>query len=236
MRKLFLAALLLSLAASQAFAKAKITVVNNNLPGIGFNDPTPAVPVGGNPGTTLGAQRLNAFKEAARLWSETIDSPVEIRILASLEPLACTATSGVLGSTGILFIWSDFEGDTVGQFPGPEFSNTWYGSALANKRAGQDLKALDPSIPAGSSDMRVRFNSELGKPTCLAGQGWYYGFDLNTPANQLNLVTVMLHEYSHGLNFSQFASVTNGSMPLNMPDIYNHYILDNTTGKYWPEM
>jgi hypothetical protein len=236
MRKLFFAALLLSLTASQAFGKAKITIVNNNAPGIGFNDATPAVPVGGNPGTTLGQQRLNAFKEAARLWSETIDSPVEIRILASLEPLACTPTSGVLGSTGILYIWSDFEGDTVGQFPGPEFSNTWYGSALANKRAGQDLKLLDPTVPAGASDMRVRFNSELGTLACLTGQGWYYGFDLNTPPNQLNLVTVMLHEYSHGFNFSQFASVTNGSMPDNMPDIYNHYIFDNTTGKYWPEM
>src|SRR4051794_27771931 len=120
--------LMFSLFISQAFAKAKITVINNNVPGIGFNDPTPAVPVGGNTGTTLGEQRMNAFKEAARLWGNTLDSPVEIRILASLEPLSCTPTSGVLGSTGITFIWSDFQGDTVSVFPGPEFSGTWYGS------------------------------------------------------------------------------------------------------------
>lgn len=228
--------LLLCLFASQAFGAAKITIINNNAPGIGFNDPTPAAPVGGNTGTTLGEQRMNAFKEAARLWGNTLDTPVEIRILASLEPLACTPTSGVLGSTGITFIWSDFGGDTVGVFPGPEFALTWYGSALANKRAGRDLKPLDPTIPPGSADMRVRFNSELGTAACLTGQGWYYGFDLNTPPGKLNLVTVMLHEYSHGFNFSQFASVSNGAMPLNMPDIYNHYIFDNTTQKTWPEM
>jgi hypothetical protein len=225
--------LLLCAFASQAFGKAKITIINNNAPGVGFNDPTPATPVGGNPGTTLGEQRMNAFKEAARLWSNTLDSPAEIRILASLEPLSCTPTSGVLGSTGITFIFSDFDGDTVSVFPGPEFPLTWYGSALANKRAGQDLKAL---IQPGSADMRVRFNSQLGTAACLTGQGWYYGFDLNAPANSLNLVTVMLHEYSHGFNFSQFASVTSGAMPADQPDIYNHYIFDNTTGKTWPEM
>ena len=243
MRKLATFTLLLLLVcavASQAFAAAKITIINNNAPGIGFNDPTPATPVGGNPGTTLGAQRMNAFQEAARLWALTIDSPVEIRILGSLEPLSCTPTSGVLGSTGITYVWSDFGGDTLGFFPGPEFAATWYGSALANKRAGQELKNLDPTIdqtvtPFGA-DMRVRFNSELGTPACLTGQGWYYGYDLATPANQLNLVTVMLHEYTHGLNFSQFASVSTGALFLGMQDIYNHYIFDNTTGKTWPEM
>src|SRR3954470_11266377 len=160
MRKLNVVILSLLLCAfvSQAFGKAKITIINNNAPGVGFNDPTPATPVGGNPGTTLGEQRMNAFKEAARLWSNTLDSPAEIRILASLEPLSCTPTSGVLGSTGITFIWSDFEGDTVSVFPGPEFPLTWYGSSLANKRAGRDLKPLDPTIPPDAADMRVRFN------------------------------------------------------------------------------
>ena len=250
MRRLtaFFSLLVLCLFASQAFAAAKITIINNNAPGVGFNDPTPATPVGGNTGTTLGEQRMNAFKESARLWAQTLDSPVEIRILASLEPLSCTPTSGVLGSTGILYIWSDFGSDTVGVFPGPEFSQTWYGSALANKRAGRDLKALDPTIDGSPSapfaDMRVRFNSQLGTAACLTGQAWYYGYDLNAPAGSLSLVTVMLHEYSHGFNFSQFASVTSGAMPrvdpsnpaTAQPDIYNRNLYDNTTHKTWPEM
>ena len=44
-----------------AHAAATIVIINNNQPGVGFNDATAAAPVGGNPGTTLGQQRLNAF-------------------------------------------------------------------------------------------------------------------------------------------------------------------------------
>jgi len=239
MRKLTAFAVLflcLALVATQAFAAAKITIINNSPAGVGFNDPTPATPVGGNPGTTLGDQRLNVFKEAARIWGENLDSPVEVRILASMQHLTCTATSAVLGSTGISVIFRDFAGDTLGFFPGPEFAGTWYGSALADKRSGQDLAALDPTIPAGYQDVNMRFNSDIGQPTCLAGQGWYLGYDLNNAANQINMLTTMLHEFAHGLNFSQFASVSNGSMIDNFPDIYNRQILDNTTGKTWDQM
>ena len=48
-------------AAPAAQAAATLVIVNGNAPGVGFNDPTPVAPVGGNPGTTLGQQRLNAF-------------------------------------------------------------------------------------------------------------------------------------------------------------------------------
>ena len=36
--------------AGSAVAQAQITIVNGNAPGVGFNDPTPAAPVGGNAG------------------------------------------------------------------------------------------------------------------------------------------------------------------------------------------
>jgi hypothetical protein len=42
-----------------------VIVVNQDAGGEGFNDPTPVAAVGGNPATTLGAQRLNAFQHAA---------------------------------------------------------------------------------------------------------------------------------------------------------------------------
>ena len=56
-----MAAILAVGAAAPARAAATIVIVNQNDPGVGFNDPTPVAPVGGNPGTTLGQQRLNAF-------------------------------------------------------------------------------------------------------------------------------------------------------------------------------
>src|SRR5687767_11904432 len=115
---------------SSAFASATIVIVNLDGPGEGFNDPTPAAPVGGNPGTTLGQQRLIAFQHAAEIWGSTLDSNVEIRIQAAFNPLG----PGVLGSAGATAVFRDFAG--VGLFPGAEFPATWYGFALANKRAG----------------------------------------------------------------------------------------------------
>ena len=53
------------MAASAADAAATIVIINGNAAGVGFNDPTPAAPVGGNTGTTLGEQRLIAFQHAA---------------------------------------------------------------------------------------------------------------------------------------------------------------------------
>ena len=208
-----------------ASAAATITIVNVDGPNEGFNDPTPLAPVGGNPGTTLGQQRLNAFAYAAGIWAGTLDSTVNIVIRAAFNPLACTATSAVLGSAGTRFITRDDPPNAP--FPGLE-PGTWYGTALANKRVGYD------TIP-GEDDINAQFNSNIGLPGCLTGTNWYYGFDLNHGIN-IDLVTVLLHEFAHGLNFQQFASVTTGVQPDNLPDVYNKRILDLTSGKTWPEM
>ena len=42
--------------AANARAAATVLIVNGNAAGVGFNDPTPVAPIGGNNGTTLGAQ------------------------------------------------------------------------------------------------------------------------------------------------------------------------------------
>jgi hypothetical protein len=41
---------------------SRFSIVVIDPPGVGFNDPTPATPVGGNIGTTIGQQRLIAFQ------------------------------------------------------------------------------------------------------------------------------------------------------------------------------
>src|SRR5579871_3593560 len=228
MRKSTLTLLTLLFAANMAFAGAKITIVNNNAPGVGFNDPSPRAPLGGNPGTTLGQQRLNAFEFAANTWGSTIDSPVEIKILAAFTPLTCTPTTAVLGSAGTTEIFSDF--GSVGFFPGAQFPATWYHFALADKLAGAELDPVTPHISAN-------FNSSIGvSPTCLVGSDWYYGFDNNHGPVDIDLVTVLLHEFAHGLGFSQFASVTSGAEIQGQTDIFGRQIVDNTTGKTWDIM
>lgn len=220
---LVLAALLLS--GVPAFANAHIVIVNTNAAGVGFNDPTPATPVGGNPGTTVGQQRLIAFQYAADVWGSILDSPVTIYIQSSFQSLACTATSATLGSAGALQVFGDF--------PGAEVQDTWYHVALANKLAGADL-APGPN-GTSADDIIALFNSDLGQPNCLAGVGWYYGLDANHGAN-IDLVTVLLHEFGHGLGFSGFFNKSTGAQLAGFPDIYGQYTFDTTINKSWPAM
>src|SRR3954467_14975625 len=103
-----LAAAAACLFASSSWDAATIVIVNGDPANVGFNDPTVVAPVGGNAGTTLGVQRLNAFQAAANKWGATIDSPIPITIRAQWTALSCTATAAVLGSAGAIGIFRDF--------------------------------------------------------------------------------------------------------------------------------
>ncbi len=191
--------------------------------GVGFNDPTPATPVGGNTGTTVGAQRLIVFQEAARIWGALLPSDVPIKVDSSFQALDCSANSAVLGSAGATTVYSDFTGAPV--------AKTWYNKPEADKLAGTSLGSTTTSI-------RARFNSELGKTGCLAGTFFYLGLD-NDAGNDINLLTVVLHEFGHGLGFTSAADSTGaflGSGAKIYPGIYDRFLLDETTGKTWDQM
>ncbi len=204
----------------QAYAAATLTIVNGDPANVGFNDPTPVSPVGGNSGTTLGQQRLIAFQAAANTWGATLTSSVTIRVLATWDALSCTSTSAVLGSAGATEVFSDFPGAIV---PGH-----WYGKAEANKLAGIDL---DPT----TADIRARFNVNLGQTGCLTGTFFYLGLDNNHGTN-IDLVTVLTHEFGHGLGFQTYTNGNSGAQLAGQPSIWDDFLKDTTTGKVWTNM
>ena len=207
---------------------ATLTIVNGNAAGVGFNDPTPVAPIGGNPGTTLGQQRLNAFQYAASIWGANLASSVEIKVLATFEPLTCTASSAVLGSAGPRFVESDF--------PGAPVAGTWYHLALANKLAGTDLVTAADDPAGGGAEIRARFNSRLGLfADCLPGSPFYLGLD-NNHGTAIDLVAVLLHEFGHGLGFSTVTNGATGAFLAGQPSIYDHFAYDNTQGRNWAQM
>ena len=211
----------LLLVISPAASRAGFVIVNLDGPGEGFNDTTPAVPVGGNPGTTVGQQRLNVFVKAGQIWDAILQSPLTIRVQASFDPLSCTPTSGVLGSAGPNVVDSDF--------PGATFPGTWYTGAEANRLSGVDQDPLDDDIVA-------QFNSSVGTATCLTSRHWYYGFDGNEGPTGLDLLTVLLHEFGHGLGFLTLTDETDGSYFSAMPSIWDRFLMDNVSGKHWIDM
>jgi hypothetical protein len=205
----------------------------------GFEDTTPVDPVGGNPGRTLGDQRLNVYAYVARIWADNVASSVPITVNAGWESLTCDATSAVLGSAGAWNIWHDFPGGVAG---------TWYPAALANKLSGMNLTDGTPDDGSGfgNVDIKTQFNINLGNPGCLTGTAFYLGLDNNAGSGKVDFATTLLHELGHGLGFSVLTVQTSTGNRVNaagtaftpngLPSIWEGFMFDNTAGKTWLAM
>jgi hypothetical protein len=220
MRRILFATLLTAGVAFHASAgTGKIIIVNNDAPGVGLNDPTPALPVGGNSGTTVGQQRLNVFEAAAARWAPMLDTNVDIRVQSSFAPLECGDDSAVLGSAGPRTHHRDFANAPKG--------SVWYPVALANKFAGTDLA---PTLP----DIVMQFNGDLDKPSCLGTQSWYYGLDGNEPGSDSDLLVVVMHELAHGLGVT--GATRAPGFREGLPSVFDTRTLDLTSGLRWDQM
>jgi hypothetical protein len=214
MNKTFIAAcalVLLAAGSGQASAgPATFVIINANAAGVGFNDPAPRDPVGGNTGVTLGEQRLKAFEYAASLWSKRLDSKVQIRIQARFTALGPNVLGSAGAINGVLVTFTDG-------------SKQIFHPALANSLFGFDV------LP-NTDDINANFSSDFD---------FYLGLDGNHGSKN-DLVAVLLHEFAHGLGFAQYGSVTSGAMPtvggVPVTDVYNQFLLDTSTGKYWIQM
>jgi hypothetical protein len=233
-----LLALALVAGLSSVPATAANMIINNvDAPGVGFNDPAPASPVGGNAGTTIGGQRLIAYARALELWGRTLQSDVTIVVQGSFAGLSCTAAGGTLAQAGAIQIFADF--------PNAPLANHWYGAALANSLAGQDLapgpKDPGPLAPPFADDIVANFNGNVGKPGCIEGPGWYYGLDNNPGPGQIDFLDTFMHEVAHGLGFQNFvneqtglrAGDTTANPTAGLPDVYMANTLDLNLGRQW---
>jgi len=208
-----------SVSATVTGSGCTFSIINADSPGEGFNDPTPVSPVGGNPGTTLGQQRMNALLRATEIWAEKLDSGVPIVIEAAFDEMLCDATAAIAGGASLHSVHRDFV-----NAPRPA---TWYVAAQANALAGTDLA---PSF----ADIPICFNVRIDQ-NCLPGISWYYGFDLNCPPNQLDFITLALHELCHSLGF--FCLVAeDGERHRGYDDVFMVFLRDVSSGKSWPEM
>ncbi len=154
---------------------------------------------------TFPEEAKTAFEYAANIWANTLNSNVPITINACWADLGSSSTLGYAGGQPLR---RDFTGATL--------PNTWYCGSLANALNGSDL---DPA----EFDVHITHNQN---------SDWYYGTDGNTPSTQHDLVTVVLHEICHGLNFSgsMLSSGGSGSWGYNTgyPNIYDVFMRDGS--------
>ena len=170
---LLLAAALAALATpAAADPRARVVLVNFDAgTGVGLDDPTPVAPIGGNTGTTLGAQRQIALAHAASIWARNLRSFVPIEIAVTFSPRTCTPTGAVLASAGPAIFLRDFGKWTTQP-------NHWYPIALANKLGRADFVPVQIGTIL-HYDIAAIFNINLGNPGCLTGIPFYYGLDGN---------------------------------------------------------
>lgn len=182
-----------------------INLVPNYTDGVseGFNEPV------------VGLQRRAAFEYALGIWSGILNSSYTgetIVVNAAFNNLGGTGTSAVLGSAGSTFIARDFTGTH------PEYlTSTWYGSALANHMAGSDI--ITPE-----NEINTQYNTDVDNQTVLGTTDWYYGTDQNV-GNDIDFVTVALHELAHGLNISAVMN-SSGTFQSGFPGIYDRKLED----------
>ncbi|MBX3727733.1 MAG: hypothetical protein KF858_01000 [Candidatus Sumerlaeia bacterium] len=200
-------------------ALSNIVLVSLDGAGVGINDTTSRTPVGGNPGTTLGAQRLNAMIDAATFWADKLSSSVDIRIETEWQALFCDEFGATLGSAGT---------NTVhGNFTGAPVLNTWYHASLANKLFGSDLSGAN-------NDIYSTYNTALDE-ACAIPLDWYYGLDGNAGAN-VDFRQVFLHEVGHGIGFATLVNKATGARLSGFNDIFMHFLYDETEDKGWISM
>ncbi|MGZ5958605.1 MAG: hypothetical protein ACXWLI_09360, partial [Myxococcaceae bacterium] len=229
----------LILVAAVAHGKATIVIVNADAPDAGFNDPTPVTPVGGNCGTTLGAQRLVVFRTAAEIWGNALQSAAPITVLSHFQPLSCDSSGATLGSAGPTNIFASDDPTLPSGVPGSIFPkpHTWYVSALSASFAGQPLVSGTGTAET-NYDIVARFNSSLDDPaaTNCNGLRFYYGLD-NQHGSLIDLLTVVLHEFGHGLGFISLTDPGTGEFAgNNEPDIWAYYLYDERSGMHWVDI
>ena len=201
-----------------------ITITNTNEGDTGFNDDTPAAPVGRNPGTTIGEQRMYVFQYAADAWGLRLRGNVPVIVSASFDDLEGSETGAVLGQAAPSTVHRDF--------PGVAKPETWFVAALANQFHGSDLNDEVPEdcpyelLGVQCPEIATSFNSAVDDPFVLGDRSFYYGVDGNA-GDDIDFLSVVLHEIGHGLGVLDLIDPNFGTKYFDFDDAY----IDNLEDK-----
>lgn len=152
--------------------------------------------------TTFPEEAKAVFEYAAQIWSSFITTTVPITVRACWASLE----GGTLGYSGSFSVANFGEG----------LSDTYYTYSLANALYGSDLYPSD-------SDTHITYNSNFS---------WYYGTDGQTPFDKHDLLSVVLHEMTHSLNFSGTMTYNSGlgySWAYPYAGIWDRFIVDGSS-------
>lgn len=179
-----------------------------------WTDPTPATPIGGNNGTTLGQQRKNALAQAATELVAQLGIPTTVTVQACGAHLGGDDTSATLAHAGATSFFYDEP-----QYPSPSLPQkyTWYPSTAATRLNGSSMCGFAGGACTGSNndEIAATFNMDVGTSTVLKGEKFYLGFDpsQNTTGG-VDFIHIAMHEMTHGLGFLGLVNTDSTQGPL----------------------
>jgi len=149
-----------------------------------------------------------AADAAEEIWGSLIYSEVPINVEVRFQLLTGEET-GVLARTLPTEIYRI---TGVAGLP-----TRLYRTALAEKIVGMNLNGNNPDI----------------KITVNTGFNWYYNADGNPGSNQMDFLTILLHEMAHGFSFSGHFLVfeNEGWQYYTIPGIFDHFLWANNPDK-----
>ena len=156
---------------------------------------------------------MAAFNFAANIWQQHLTSDEPILVTANMAALGI----GALGAAGPHSLFRNF-----GSSEPCYDDDIWYPSALADKLADADQQP-------GQSDIDADFTTNAALQPL--GISWYFGTDGMPGPNQIDFVSVVLHELGHGLGFFSSARNNAGSLQHGFggfPVVFDRFIADGT--------
>ena len=155
-----------------------------------------------------------AFSYALSLWGEVLNSTIPVVVIGCWLPQTYYDVPNWIGAMAYTDAYRDVHG--------APFEDTSYVVALANAISGQDLNDNDGGDTDADgldadAEMDGWFNGEKSN--------WYFGTDGNPAPNQLDFVSLVMHEVAHGLGFTGGVA-PNGLPPQAKPKAYDQFTED----------
>lgn len=129
----------------------------------------------------------DTFQYATGIWGSLLNSSEVIEVNACWLPESAYPVKNWLGAA----TWVTFHQD----FANAPMASTYYPASLANALAQRDLNGDEAEIDGW-------FNADRND--------WYFGTDGNPAPDEVDFVSLVLHELGHGLGFQGWAAVDIG--------------------------
>jgi hypothetical protein len=163
---------------------------------------------------SFGTARRTAFQAALSKWEGLIQGPASVSVQAEFNLKGGSATAYNIASAG--------PGQFHKNFTNAPNTNVFYPEALVEIISGNDPDT-------NTFDIRCDFNGSIDEDSTVAvGVNFYYGTDSNPPGNDIDFITIVQHEFAHGLGFTSSFDTT-GAFGLgsnNDPNIFDTHIVN----------